>query len=524
MPADVSRNGVKPLAQAASDSRAEKTRTEKDTMGEMQVPADCLYGASTQRAVLNFPVSGRPVPQAVIKAYAVLKAACAAVNHKLGRLDPEREQAIIEACREIEDGLPSLGGLAKHFPIDIYQTGSGTSTNMNANEVIANLVCVRKHQPIGRSKDPAWIKEGGVHPNDHVNMSQSSNDTFPTAMHVAAARMIQEELLPAVQAMAEDLESKAAAWDKIVKIGRTHLQDATPIRLGQEFSGYAAQLRHAEERLHRALHTLGELAIGGTAVGTGINCHEDFGAMVAAELTARTGIHFREAANHFEAQHAKDAYVETSGHLKTLAVSLSKIANDIRWLGSGPRCGIGELILPAVQPGSSIMPGKVNPVICEALVMVCCSVIGNDAAVTYGGFGGVGSLLDLNVAMPMMAHHVLDSVHLLARGCSMFTENLLKPDDSTKFPGLQPDESRCKSLIEGSLAMCTSLVPVIGYDKSAALAKDAFKQGKTVRQLAYETVVGGKDNAGNQITREDIDAYLDPWSMTLPGGEGAAGG
>ena len=264
------------------------------------------------------------------------------------------------------------------------------------------------------------------------------------------------------------------------------------------------------------MHTLSELAIGGTAVGTGINAHEQFGKLVSAELTRRTGVHFREAANHFEAQHAKDAYVETSGQLKTIAISLSKIANDIRWLGSGPRCGIGELIIPAVQPGSSIMPGKVNPVICESLIMVACQVVGNDAAITYGGFGGVGSLLDLNVAMPMMAHNLLESIHLLARGCRMFDQNLLAD--------LKPDEQRCKSLIEGSLAMCTSLVPVIGYDKSAALAKEAFKQGKTVRQLAVETLVGTPDNAGKKITKEAIDEYLNPWSMTLPGGEGSAGG
>jgi fumarate hydratase class II len=525
-PRKTARADAKPSGNAARKTAAKPqpspttppvgTRIETDSMGPLHVPSDVLYGASTQRAVLNFPVSGRPVPEAIIKAYAILKAACASVNLRLGRLDKPRAEAILEACREIQDGLPAFGGLARHFPVDIYQTGSGTSTNMNANEVIANLVCVRKHQPIGRSKDPEWIRAGGVHPNDHVNMGQSSNDTFPTAMHLAAAIHIKTRLLPAVDAMATRLEKQARAWDTLVKIGRTHLQDATPIRLGQEFSGYASQLRHAEERLHRSLHTLGELAIGGTAVGTGINCHEKFGAMVASELTDRLGVHFREASNHFEAQHAKDAYVEASGHLKTLAVSLSKIANDIRWLGSGPRCGIGELVLPAVQPGSSIMPGKVNPVICESLIMVCCTVIGNDAAVTLGGLGGVGSLLDLNVAMPMMAHHLLDSIDLLSRGGEMFTANLLE--------GLKPDEERCRALIEGSLAMCTSLVPVIGYDKAAALAKEAFKQGKTVRQLAYETVAGGKDNAGKPITRADIDASLDPWSMTLPGGEGSAGG
>jgi fumarate hydratase class II len=462
------------------------TRSEKDTMGEMQVPAHALYGASTQRAVLNFPVSGRPVPFGIIAAYAATKAACAKVNKSLGRLDAKRTKAIVEACDLIAAGLPDHGGWQAHFPVDIFQTGSGTSTNM------------------------------------HVNMGQSSNDTFPTAMHVAAAVAIHRDLSPAVRRMAEQLERQAKAWDSIVKIGRTHLQDATPIRLGQEFGGYASQLRHGLARLETAMHALCELPLGGTAVGTGINCHEQFGSLVAAELSKaftrgkKDAITFREASNHFEAQHAKDAYVEASGQLKTLAVSLSKIANDIRWLGSGPRCGIGELVLPAVQPGSSIMPGKVNPVICESLVMVACQVIGNDAAITYGGFGGVGSLLDLNVAMPMMAANMLESIHLLAKGCDMFTTNLLV--------NLQPDEARCQSLIEGSLAMCTSLVPVIGYDASAALAKEAFKQGKTVRQLAYETCVGRTDNAGKVLTRGDIDAYLNPWSMTLPGGEGSAGG
>ncbi len=490
-------------------------RTEKDTMGPREVPADALYGASTQRAVLNFPISGRPVPEAIIKAYAHLKAACAIVNHRLGRLDSARVNAIIEACHEIHDGLTAFPppaashstALAYHFPIDIFQTGSGTSTNMNVNEVVANIVCVRRHKPIGSSKDAAYLKEGGVHPNDHVNMGQSSNDTFPSAIHIAAATQIQTDLLPAVKTIAKALEDKSAAWDKLVKIGRTHLQDATPIRLGQEFSGFASQMHHAEERLHRALHALSELAIGGTAVGTGINTHADFGEMVAAEVLQKTGVHFREATNHFEAQHAKDAVVETSGHLKTVAVSLSKIANDIRLMGMGPRCGIGELVLPAVQPGSSIMPGKVNPVIAEAVIMVCCQVIGNDAAITIGGLGGVGSLLDLNVAMPMMAANLLDSIHLLTHACEVFTDNLLAK--------LEPDAKRCAELIEGSLAMCTSLVPVIGYDKAAALAKQAFKEGKTVRQLALEQRI---------LPAEELKKLLDPWSMTLPGGEGSAGG
>jgi fumarate hydratase class II len=492
------------------------TRVEKDTMGTMEVPAAALYGASTQRAVLNFPVSGRALPESMIRAYALLKAACAAANERLGRLDADRARLIIEACHEIKSGLANHGGLAANFPVDVYQTGSGTSTNVNVNEVVANLVCLRLKKPIGSSKDAAYLKGGGVHPNDHVNMGQSSNDTFPAAMHVAGAMAITGVLLPAVKGLAERLDVLSREWDRIVKIGRTHLQDATPIRLGQEFGGFASQMRHAEERLHRCLHALGELALGGTAVGTGINTHERFGSMVAAELTQQTGVHFREATNHFEAQHSKDAVVEVSGHLKAIATSLSKVASDIRLMGMGPRCGIGELVIPAVQPGSSIMPGKVNPVICESLIMVCCQVIGLDAAITYGNFGGVGGLLDLNVAMPMMATNLLDQITLLARGSEMFNANLLS--------ALKPDEARCASLIEGSLAMCTSLVPVIGYDKSAALAQEAFRQGKTVRQLAYETVAGTADNSGRTITREDIDKYLDPWSMTLPGGEGSAGG
>ncbi|MEQ8769675.1 MAG: class II fumarate hydratase [Phycisphaerales bacterium] len=475
------------------------TRIEKDSMGEMEVPADVLYGASTQRAVLNFPISGRPVPEAVIFAYAHLKAACADANNALGKLDDGRCESIDNACRAILRGLPDHGGIARQFPVDIFQTGSGTSTNMNVNEVVSNLICLERGAAIGSSKDAEYLENGGVHPNDHVNMGQSSNDTFPTAMHIAAAIAIKERLLPAVCRLEQGLRAKSKAWDDVMKIGRTHLQDATPIRLGQEFSGYAAQMAHAEERLHRALHTLGELAIGGTAVGTGINTHPEFAAKVAAELTESTGIHFREAANHFEAQHAKDAIVETSGHLRTIAVSLSKIANDVRWLGSGPRCGIGELKLPAIQPGSSIMPGKVNPVICEAVVMAACQVIGNDAAVATGGLGGVGSLLDLNVAMPMMAANVIDSIGLLAESCNVFHDKLLE--------GLEPDRERCQALIEGSLAMCTSLVPVIGYDASAKLAYRAYAEGKTVRQLALEQKL---------VPEAELAELLDPASMTHP--------
>jgi len=475
------------------------TRIEKDSMGQMEVPADVLYGASTQRAVLNFPVSGQPVPGELIRAYGRLKAACARVNHKLDRLDVDRTAAITAACDQIVAGLTDHGGIARHFPVDIYQTGSGTSTNMNANEVIANLVCLAKGKPIGSSKDADYLAAGGVHPNDHVNMGQSSNDTFPTAMHVSAAIVIRDQLLPALERLTGALSTKAKAWDDVIKIGRTHLQDATPVRLGQEFGGYAAQMAHAQNRLHRALHVLGGLAIGGTAVGTGINTHKDFGELVAADLMDQTGIHFREATNHFEAQSAKDGFVEVSGIIRTIAVSLSKIAHDIRLLGSGPRCGIGELKLPAVQPGSSIMPGKVNPVICESMVMVCCRVIGNDQATSMGGFGGVGSLINLNVAMPMMAASLLESVHLLASACDMFKTNLID--------GLEPDRERCAELIEGSLAMCTRLAPVIGYDKAAAVAKEAYASGKTVREVAKEQKL---------LSDSELNRLLDARSMTSP--------
>lgn len=489
----------KPMS-ATIESTTGPTRIEKDSMGEMPVPADVLYGASTQRAVLNFPISGVPVPETIICAFATLKAATARANESLGKLASPKADAIVDACEVVLGGMNNHGGLHRHFPIDIFQTGSGTSTNMNANEVISNLVCISNGAPVGSSKNVEYLKgEKAVHPNDDVNMGQSSNDTFPTAMHIAAAVAIKDTLLPAVTAIASELDSKAEAWDEVVKIGRTHLQDATPIRLGQEFSGYASQMHHSKERLERALQTLGELAIGGTAVGTGINTHPKFSKLVCENLTQATGIPFREATNHFEAQHAKDAIVEVSGLLKTIAVSLSKIANDIRWLGSGPRCGIGELKLPAVQPGSSIMPGKVNPVICEAVVMASCQVIGNDAAVTYGGFGGVGSLLDLNVAMPMMGANVLNSIEILAGSCTVLNEKLLQD--------LEPDHKRCAELIEGSLAMCTSLVPVIGYDASSKLAYKAYDEGKTIRELALEQ---------GEISAEDLNTLLDPRSMTSP--------
>jgi len=475
-------------------------------MGPMEVPQDVLYGASTQRAVLNFPVSGVPVPMEIIRAYAILKSACASVNAQIGDLDEPRAALIQDACAQILAGLPDHAGLERNFPIDVFQTGSGTSTNMNANEVIANLICIARGVPIGSSKDPAYLDAGGVHPNNHVNMGQSSNDTFPTAMHLACSLALKNDLDPALRRLEDRLGDLARRFDSIVKIGRTHLQDATPIRLGQEFSGYAAQITHARDRIQRALTQLAELALGGTAVGTGLNTRPDFGSRVAAELSTRTALDLREADNHFEAQHAKDAIVETSSHLRTIALSLSKIANDIRWMGSGPRCGIGELKIPPVQPGSSIMPGKVNPVICEALIMVSCRVVGNDAATATAGMGGVGSILDLAVAMPVMAHAVLESIRLLANASDMFVNNLLD--------ALEADADRCAALIEGSLAMVTSLVPIIGYDLSAKIAYQAFNEGKTVREILNSSDIKTIDD--KPLTKAMIDEMLDPRSMTEP--------
>jgi fumarate hydratase class II len=491
-----------------------KTRVEKDSMGSMTVPAHVLYGATTQRAVLNFPVSGRPVPAEVVHAFALLKRACAETNLELKKLDARRAKLIARACDEIVQALegdlndesPSKAfhglftGMMEHFPIDVFQTGSGTSTNMNVNEVIANLCAQYDGKAIG-SRDP-------VHPNDHVNMGQSSNDTFPSAMQIAGAMAIDRRLIPALKALAKSLHAKAKSWDKLVKVGRTHLMDATPIRLGQEFSGYAAQVEYCALRAERARERLAEnLPIGGTAVGTGINTHPRFGKLVASRLSRATKIEFDEAANHFEAQATRDCVVEASGELKTIAVALSKIANDIRLLGSGPRCGLFELSLPATQPGSSIMPGKVNPVICESVLQVACQVIGNDAAITIGGLGGVGSLLELNVAMPMMADNLIESINLLANASRMFDEKCIR--------GLEVNVEIATGMVEKSLMMCTSLAPEIGYDKAAEVAKSAFKTGQTVREYVLEHKL---------IEARKLDTLLDPMSMTKPGGTGSAGG
>ncbi len=463
-----------------------KMRVERDSMGEMLVPDHALWGASTQRARENFPVSGRGVPVEVVRAFGLLKEATARVNRDLGKLSARRASAIIRAAKEM-----AAGELDGHFVVDVFQTGSGTSTNMNANEVIANRCSQLAGKPIG-SKLP-------VHPNDHVNMGQSSNDTFPTAMHVAAAVAIAKQLEPALGAMEEVLRKKAKEWDGVTKIGRTHLMDATPIRVGQVFGGYAAQIKKARGRCAVALKALEELAIGGTAVGTGINTHPRFGRMVAAELSRATGLRFREAANHPEAQAAKDGFVEASGELKTIAISLSKIANDIRWLGSGPRCGLAELSLPATQPGSSIMPGKVNPVMCESVVQVAARVVGNDTAISLGGFGGVGSILELNVAMPMMSDALMESIRLLTNVSKVFVEKLLV--------GLEVNREQVEGLIERSLMIVTSLAPIIGYDTASRVAKKALKEDRTIREVIL---------AEGLVEERQLDRLLDPKAMTRP--------
>lgn len=464
-------------------------RTERDTMGEMQVPAGALYGASTARAVDNFPIARRPVPAAVVHAFGYLKAAAAEANKGLGKLDTRLADAIIAAATEVAEGKHD-----EHFPVDVYQTGSGTSTNMNANEVIAALA----NDKLGLG---ATTKaEGGVHPNDHVNMGQSSNDTFPTGMHIAAAVLLDQQLEPALEKLAKKLSSLAEKWDSIIKVGRTHLMDATPIRVGQMFAGYAAQAHFCSVRAGRAkVRILENMPIGGTAVGTGINAHPDFAGRVCKSLTEKLGVLFSEAEDHCEAQAAKDSFVEAHGEMKTIAVALSKIANDIRHLGSGPRCGIGELVLPAIQPGSSIMPGKVNPVICESVMQVACRVVGNDATVTMAGMGGVGSIFELNVAMPVMIDAFLESVSLLANVSNVLVDKLLN--------GLEVDEKRCAELLDASLMTITALAPEVGYEKCAALAKQAHKENKTIKQLVGEL---------DLMPAERLEELMDYDRMTRP--------
>ena len=465
---------------------AQDTRIEKDSMGEMTVPAHALWGASTQRAVENFPISGYRFGRRFIRALGLIKQSAAIVNGELGVVDKDKTELIAKAAEDVIEGK-----LDEHFVCDIFQTGSGTSTNMNANEVIANKAIQLAGGVVG-SKDP-------VHPNDHVNQGQSSNDVIPTAMHVSAAESIKQDLLPALEHMAQALDAKAKAFDNIVKIGRTHLQDATPIRLGQEFSGYAAQMKLGIARAERALTALCELPIGGTAVGTGINTHKEFGSRVSKLLADKTGVPFKEAHNHFENQHAKDGFVEASGLIRTIAISMSKIANDIRLLGSGPRCGIGELKIPATQPGSSIMPGKVNPVMSEMVLQAAAFAIGADATIAHAG-ATLGTF-DLHVGMPVMAHELLESIRVLSNAAHVFTNRCIM--------GLEADVERAEQLVEQSLAMCTSLAPVIGYDNAAAIAKEAFAYGKTVRQVALEKKV---------LPEDELAKLLDAKSMTEPTG------
>lgn len=458
-----------------------KTRVEKDSMGEMQVPESARWGASTQRAVENFPISGIRFPRSMIQALGLIKASAAQVNYDLKLLDQQRFDLVTKAAAEVISGV-----LDEHFPLDIFQTGSGTSSNMNANEVIAH-----RARELGGGETP-------IHPNDHVNMSQSSNDVIPTAIHVAAALATQERLLPALRTLESALGAKAKEFAAIVKTGRTHLMDATPITLGQEFSGYQSQITHAIKRVETGLQAIFELPLGGTAVGTGVNTPAEFSPRVIETLKKKTGLAFYEAVNHFEAQAAKDAIVEFSGQLKTVACSFAKIANDIRWLGSGPRCGLQEIFLPEVQPGSSIMPAKVNPVIAESVLMVTAQVIGNDAAITIAGHGG--GVFELNVMMPVMAHNLIQSIELLAATAVNFSKRCVS--------GIKPNLDRLQQLAEANITVCTALAPKIGYDMAAKLAKEAYATGESLRQVAQRHKV---------LPPEELERVLDLISMTKPG-------
>jgi fumarate hydratase, class II len=462
-----------------------ETRTERDSMGEMQVPADACYGSQTQRAVENFPISGQGIPVEVVRALGMIKAAAADVNHAKGILDDDQHRAIAQAAREVIDG-----SLNEHFVVDVFQTGSGTSSNMNTNEVIANRAIEILGGTLG-SKDP-------VHPNDHVNAGQSSNDVFPTAVHVAAYTACEDQLIPALVRLHEAVSAKAAEFADVVKPGRTHLMDATPVTLGQEFSGYARQVELGVARVRAALERLAELPLGGTAVGTGLNAPEGMTEGVIVGLRELTGIAaLREADNHFEAQGARDALVELSGACKVIAVSLTKIANDIRWMGSGPRTGLGEIRLPEIQPGSSIMPAKVNPVIPESVTQVAAQVIGNDAAVTVGGLSGN---FELNVYIPMMARNVLESVRLLTTTSHNFVDQCIA--------GIEANADRCTELVEKNLSTVTALVPAIGYDRSAELAKQALAEDRPLREVVKEAGV---------LSEEDVDRILDNKKMTEGG-------
>jgi len=468
-------------------NHTEETRIERDSMGEMRVPINAYYGASTQRAVLNFPISDLRFPRAFIRALGQIKQCAAQVNTSLGTIDRSIADTIVQAAQEVIDGK-----LDQHFVLDIFQTGSGTSTNMNANEVIAN----RASELLGGSRGSRK-----VHPNDHVNFGQSSNDVIPTAIHLAALVSIEQDLVPALQELQKALEEKADELMPVIKTGRTHLQDATPIRLGQEFLGYGGQIERGIARVRHAQSELSELALGGTAVGTGVNTHQKFAAQVCQRLSELNGVKVCETSNHFQAQSTLDNIVEASGALNTLAVSLMKIANDIRWLGSGPRAGIGEIDLPAVQPGSSIMPGKVNPVIAESVCMVCAQIMGNHTTITVAGQSGN---FEINVMMPITAYNLLQSITLLAAAAHNFAQQCIASVKAT---------TRGPEMVERGLAICTALAPVIGYDAAADISKEAYKTGKTVREVAREKT---------RLSEEELARILDAAAMTVPGFEGGS--
>jgi fumarate hydratase class II len=476
-----------------STTTGTKMRIERDSMGEVAVPADAYYSSQTQRAVENFPVSGSRLPPQLIRAMGLVKYACGIANRDLGKLErtgknkltAQQVDAMLRAAREVADGK-----LADQFPIDIFQTGSGTSSNMNVNEVIAN----RAIELLGGDRFQA---EKPIHPNDHVNMGQSTNDTFPTAIHVAVGMEIRSQLLPALRRCHAVLAKHAADWANIIKIGRTHLMDATPLTLGQEFGGFARQLELSLGRAEVALRSILELPVGGTAVGSGINTHPEFGHRVAMAIAQTSGVPFVEAANHFEANAQRDGLVECHGQLKAIATTLFNVANNIRWLGSGPRCGFFEVLLPDRQPGSSIMPGKVNPVLCESLMQVAARVMGNDQTITVCGAGG--GQFQLNIMMPVMGATTLESIMLMANGLNAFCEFCLD--------GLLPNVEVCESFVEQSLSMATSLNPLIGYEKASKLVKDAFASGKTIRQLCLEQQL---------LPVDQLNAALAPMSMTKP--------
>ena len=468
-------------------------RTEHDSMGDVRVPAQAYYGAQTQRAVENFPVSGWPLRQEMIRAMGLVKWAAGVANRDLGKLtgsgkntlNATQVDAMLNAALEV-----AAGKFDAQFPVDVFQTGSGTSSNMNVNEVISN----RAIEIVGGDR---FDQKKPIHPNDHVNMGQSTNDTFPTAIHVAVAMSIGSKLIPALERFAEVLKEKARRWDQIIKIGRTHLADATPLRLGQEFGGFARQLELSVGRAKQALQAVLELPVGGTAVGSGINTHPDFARRTCEALAKETGIGFIEAVNHFEGNAQRDGLVECHGQLRVIATTLFNVANNIRWLGSGPRCGFYEIMLPDRQPGSSIMPGKVNPVMCESLMQVAARVLGNDQTVAFSG--ATGGQFQLNIMMPIMGHATLESVALLAQGTTAFID-LCALD-------MEANQEACEASVEQSLAMVTSLNPFIGYEKAAALAKEAFKSGKTIRQLCLDQ---------NILPEDQLTKALDPWSMTEP--------